>query len=185
MIKIPKSKPIPMNNQTIDDMQSMNSDVNDPNTMIGDMQQPQINDGTIGNEEGFDAGVEADKETDPKKYIQQLSGKLSQELRSYNQDQNTPDTDLNKYVAGMVIPQATKAMTNDDKKDVIDKINKGVTDDDMDDETAQMESTINLDNIINEIIGSVINQEIDDGNRKEKKITNKKVTNKNPFISNR
>ena len=47
-----------------------------------------------------------------------------------------------------------------------------------------MESKFNLDNIINEIIGSIVNGD-DNENRDEKKITNKKITNKNPFVSNR
>lgn len=140
---------------------------------------------------------EMGEENDPKKEIQQLSGKLSQELRNYNNDQQTPDTDLNKYVAGMVIPQATKVMTSDEKAEVINKIKKGMTDDDLETDGSNedmggnegmdipMESKFNLDNIINEIIGSIVNGDNEDNNREEKKITNKKITNKNPFVSNR
>lgn len=140
---------------------------------------------------------EMGEENDPKKEIQQLSGKLSQELRNYNNDQQTPDTDLNKYVAGMVIPQATKVMTSDEKAEVINKIKKGMTDDDLETDGSNeymggnesmdmpMESKFNLDNIINEIIGSIVNGDNEDKNREEKKITNKKITNKNPFVSNR
>ena len=47
-----------------------------------------------------------------------------------------------------------------------------------------MESKFNLDNIINEIIGSIVNGD-EKENREENKITNKRVTNKNPFVSNR
>ena len=36
----------------------------------------------------FDPGVEADEEQDPKKFIQQLTGKLSQSLRKYNENIN-------------------------------------------------------------------------------------------------
>lgn len=71
----------------------------------------------------FDAGVEADEESDPKKYIQQLTGKLSQSLRDYNSSLGTPDSDLNKYVAGMIIKQAAKGMDKEDKRGIIDKIN--------------------------------------------------------------
>ena len=35
--------------------------------------------------------------------------------------QEAQDTDLNKYVAGMIIPQATKVMTDQDKNEVINK----------------------------------------------------------------
>ena len=162
---------------------------NDP--MMGDepmgdgMEEPMMDD-------------DMENENDPKKEIQKLSGKLSQELRNYNNDQQTPDTDLNKYVAGMIIPQATKSMTSDEKAEVINKIKKGMTDDDLDTDNSMddmggdnsmgdempMESKHNLDSIINEIIGSLINGD-EKENREEKKITNKRVTNKNPFVSNR
>lgn len=153
-----------------------------------------------GMEEPMPMDDEMGEENDPKKEIQKLSGKLSQELRNYNNDQETPDTDLNKYVAGMVIPQATKSMTSDEKAEVINKIKKGMTDDDLETDDSMggmddmggnegmnmpMESKFNLDNIINEIIGSVLNQDDENKNREEKKVTNKKVTNKNPFVSNR
>lgn len=174
---------MPMDNPMMDDEMSMGGQ--DP--MIGG-EQPmdnQMMDGEMG------------EENDPKKEIQQLSGKLSQELRNYNNDQQTPDTDLNKYVAGMVIPQATKVMTSDEKAEVINKIKKGMTDDDLETDGSNeymggnesmdmpMESKFNLDNIINEIIGSIVNGDNEDKNREEKKITNKKITNKNPFVSNR
>ena len=160
---------------------------NDP--IGGDMEDPMMDDEMGG------------EENDPKKEIQKLSGQLSQKLRSYNDEQEKPDTDLNKYVAGMVIPQATKSMTSDEKAEVINKIKKGMTDDDLETDDSMegmddmggddnsmgdmpMESKHNLDNIINEIIGSLINGD-EKENREEKKITNKRVTNKNPFVSNR
>ena len=71
----------------------------------------------------FDAGVEADEETDPKKYIQQLTGKLSQTLNSYNNENGEPDTELGKYVLGMLVKQGTKGMDEKDKKEIIKKIN--------------------------------------------------------------
>lgn len=71
----------------------------------------------------FDAGVEADEETDPKKYIQQLTGKLSQTLNSYNNENGEPDTELGKYVLGMLVKQGTKGMDDKDRKEIIKKIN--------------------------------------------------------------
>lgn len=71
----------------------------------------------------FDAGVEADEETEPKKYIQQLTGKLSQSLNSYNNENGEPDTELGKYVLGMLVKQGTKGMDEKDKKEIIKKIN--------------------------------------------------------------
>ena len=139
--------------------------------MGGDMEDPMMDDEMGG------------EENDPKKEIQKLSGQLSQKLRTYNDEQQSPDTDLNKYVAGMVITQATKSMTSDEKAEVINKIKKGMTDDDLETDDSMegmddmggdnsmddmpMESKFNLDNIINEIVGSILNQE-DDKNREEK-----------------
>lgn len=71
----------------------------------------------------FDAGVEADEETDPKTYIQQLTGKLSQTLNTYNNENGEPDVELGKYVLGMLIKQGVKGMDDKDKKDIIKKIN--------------------------------------------------------------
>lgn len=79
----------------------------------------------------FDAGVEADEETDPKKYIQQLTGKLSQSLNSYNNENGEPDTELGKYVLGMLVKQGTKGMDDKDKKEIIKKINSSSDDEDM------------------------------------------------------
>lgn len=88
----------------------------------GDMGEPNEFDSN------FDAGVEADEESDPKKYIQQLTGKLSQKLNSYNKENNDPD--LSKYVAGMIVSQAVKNLDDDDKNEVIDKIKNGDAEDD-------------------------------------------------------
>ena len=70
----------------------------------------------------FDPGVDADEEQDPKKFIQQLSGKLSQSLRKYNENNGQPDADLNKYVAGMITKQAMEGLSQDDANEIIDKI---------------------------------------------------------------
>ena len=73
----------------------------------------------------FDAGVDADENSDPKKYIQQLTGKLSQSLRKYNENLPKPETDLCKYVAGMILKQTTEGLTDSEKKEIIDKVNGG------------------------------------------------------------
>lgn len=71
----------------------------------------------------FDAGVEANEETDPKKYIQQLTGKLSQSLRKYSENLPQPDADLNKYVAGMIVKQCVDGLNPEDAQDILDKVN--------------------------------------------------------------
>lgn len=73
----------------------------------------------------FDAGVEADENADPKKYIQQLTGKLSQSLRNYNDGQPQADADLNKYVAGMIIKQAIDGLSPEDVQEVLGKVKSG------------------------------------------------------------
>ena len=89
----------------------------------GSMQQPPMNDGMNSQfDTNFDAGVEASEEDDPKKYIQQLTGKLSQTLRKYNENNGQPDVDLNKYVAGMVVKQAMEGLSQDDADEIIDKV---------------------------------------------------------------
>lgn len=75
----------------------------------------------------FDAGVEADEETDPKHYIQQLTGKLSQSLNSFNNEQG-PDAGLSKYVASMIISAACKNLDEKAKKELIEKINSASSD---------------------------------------------------------
>lgn len=70
----------------------------------------------------FDAGVEANEEEDPKKYIQQLTGKLSQSLRKYNDGNQQPDVDLNKYVVGMIAKQGVKGLSPEDTEEILDKI---------------------------------------------------------------
>lgn len=103
-----------------------------PQNMGGDMtsqydnieKQPTDN-GKFGQSQfdtNFDPGVEADEETDPKRFIQQLTGKLSQSLRKYNDDNGRPDVDLDKYVAGMVVSQAIKGLSQDDVDEILDKI---------------------------------------------------------------
>ena len=91
------------------------------------MDDPSMMGGDMGNgsefDTNFDAGVDADEDTDPKKYIQQLTGKLSQSLRKYNSSLPQPETDLCKYVAGMILKQTTEGLTDGDKKEIIDKVN--------------------------------------------------------------
>ena len=71
----------------------------------------------------FDAGVEADEDTDPEKYIQQLSGKLGTTLRKYTEDKGQPDFDLEKFAINSVISAThTAEMDEEDQKDIIKKV---------------------------------------------------------------
>lgn len=159
--------------------------MSEPTAMDGEMNQQVGGDIDAENGDGgFNADVEADMDSDPKKYLQQLTGKLSQELRNYNNEQPNQDTELNKYIAGMIIPQAAKSMTDDDKSDVIKKIKQGVTDDDGElENNMETESLSKRDKLVNEIVNSVLGNEKKDEKRFEKKTTN--VKKNNPFVSNR
>jgi hypothetical protein len=72
----------------------------------------------------FDPEIGVD-ENNGKKYNQRLVGKLSQTLRDYNGEQQEPDSDLNKYVLSMVISATKDALTPEDKKDAIKKLENG------------------------------------------------------------
>jgi hypothetical protein len=61
---------------------------------MGDMPAEEPANDMSFEKEPFDAGVEADEETDPKKFIEQLSGKLGQSLRQYTKEQGQPDFEL-------------------------------------------------------------------------------------------
>ena len=115
--------------------QPFNANGNSPESPMDDdpnMNGPSDNSNMGGEfDSNFDAGIDADEDADPKKYIQQLTGKLSQKLRSFNQEEQ--DSDLNKYVLGMIAAQAGKGLDDEDKKDVIAKLqNPDTVDDNMD-----------------------------------------------------
>jgi len=86
-------------------------------------------------DEPFDAGVEADENTDPEKYIEQLSGKLGQSLRDYTEEQGQPNFDLEKFAINSVISAThTSKMDEEDKDDIIKKINTSGSDENGSDE---------------------------------------------------
>lgn len=118
--------------------ENMSSQISDD-----DIQQNQF-------DTNFDAGVEADEETDPKRYIQQLAGKLSQSLRSYNSELPSPDVDLSKYVMGMVNKQALKGMNDADVKDVLSKIKSDEDNNDDTDINDNSDASVNSENDNNE-----------------------------------
>lgn len=104
----------------------------------------------------FDAGLDVNEEDDPKRYIQQLTGKLSQCLRNYNNDLPSPDIDLNKYVVGMINKQALKGLKDNDVKDILSKIKSDETDDDNENDDMQEENfqRENIDEIYQDVISS-------------------------------
>lgn len=85
-----------------------------------DTQQPPMEENPFGG--NFDAGVEADEDTDPENYIQQLTGKLTQVMRDYSKQEGNNSQELDKYVLGMIIKQCVKSMDESDRKGIIKKI---------------------------------------------------------------
>lgn len=83
-------------------------------------------------DEPFDAGVEADEDSDPEKYIQQLAGKLGQSLRKYSDNNGQPDFDLEKFAINSIISAThTAEMDAGDQKDIINKIKSSGKEDDI------------------------------------------------------
>lgn len=74
--------------------------------------------------EKFDAGIDVDEDADPKNYIEKLTGKLAQKLRSYNETQK--DSDLNKFVINSIIPASIPSMDKEDTNDVIKKVEDNI-----------------------------------------------------------
>ncbi len=73
-------------------------------------------------DEPFDAGVDADEENDPKKFIQQLTGKLGQSLRNYTNKVGL-DLELEKFAINSLISAThTSEMDEEDQEDIIDKV---------------------------------------------------------------
>lgn len=90
--------------------------------------------------EPFDAGIDVDEESDPKKFIEKLSGKIGQSLRDYTKKQGQPDFELEKFaINSLVSATHTSEMDEEDRNDIIKKINKAGEDDsenpDMDDDS--------------------------------------------------
>lgn len=80
--------------------------------------------------EPFDAGIDVDEESDPKKFIEKLSGKIGQSLRDYTEKQGQPDFELEKFAINSLISAThTAEMDEKDKNDIIKKINKAGEDD--------------------------------------------------------
>ena len=116
---------------------------------FGDDSESNSNDKPF-NDEPFDAGVEADEKTDPKKFIEQLTGKLGQSLRKYNENQGQPDFELEKFALNSLISAThTAEMPEEDRDDIIKKINtSGKKDENNDNEPSDNESENELDSDI-------------------------------------
>lgn len=183
-----------------DDMGGAMPPIDDPNALG---QDPSMMGGDMGDgsefDTNFDAGVDADENTDPKKYIQQLTGKLSQSLRKYNGNLPQPEADLCKYVAGMILKQTTEGLTDSDKKEIVDKVNGGGNSDNEDfgDDTPPMDGndpnmgdgeqpmmeSINHRKLVNEIFQELTQKREDSRNSIRPREVNNIGFRKKPFTA--
>lgn len=108
-----------------------------------DTTQPQApSDDKPFDDEPFDAGVEADETTDPKKFIEQLTGKLGQSLRKYNEEQGQPDFELEKFAINSLLSAThTSEMDEEDKNDIIKKVNTAGNDESQDSDMGDKDNT--------------------------------------------
>jgi len=109
-----------------------------------EMPEAPANDNPF-DKEPFDAGVDVDEESDPKKFIEKLSGKIGQSLRDYTKTQGQPDFELEKFaINSLVSATHTSEMDENDRDDIIKKINTAGENDtenpDMDDDNNDADS---------------------------------------------
>ena len=166
--------------------------------------QPPMNEPPMGMEEenpydtNFDPGVEANEEEDPKHFIEQLSGKLSQSLRSYQEGLPKPDAETAKYAAGMVLKAAIEGLSQKDVKDILNKLDDEENefaddgdDENFEDEMPNMEGDEKMEfdglenkkyynSMIDEIVQNIIQP------NKEEPLQKRNTNNsyrKNPFVA--
>ncbi len=86
----------------------------------------------IFNDEKFDAGVDVNEEEDPKKYLEKLTGKLAQTLRTYSKDEGA-DYELEKYILNSIISAThTSQMEPEDQQKIIKKVEEAGSPDEAD-----------------------------------------------------
>lgn len=167
---------------------SMQGDGGIPDDMGDDGSMPEDDGGDMPEDNGdgssqfdtnFDAGVEADEDEDPKKYIQQLTGKLSQSIRKYNKSQAVPDADLSKYVVGMIAKQATQGLSDDEVNKVLKKVTNAKDKNDDEGESANesiQRRNRKIDEIFNELVGDQEDTEKPVDKKQRKSFTKKPFT---------
>ena len=125
--------------------------------------------------------------------VRKYAGELSQALNDYNEENPNDDGKLNKYAINMIAAQVADSLSDKDKRNVIKKL-KGNADDMSDDSIPQddMEQDApmggnNQMNLGESLVSEIVNEIGDERKRKrhEKRITNKEVTKRNPFVSKR
>ena len=98
-----------------------------------------------------------------------------QSLRKYQQEQPTPDADLDKYVAGMILKQTTDGLDDKDVDEILGKMK----DDEGQDTNESLDREDTLNELFQELTGS------DDDEIGMTKIKNDNSYRKSPFIAPR
>ena len=131
-------------------------------------EQPSSDDKPF-DDEPFDAGLEADEESDPKKFIEQLTGKLGQSLRKYNDAQGQPDFDLEKFAINSLLSAThTSEMDANDQGDIIKKVKTAGNSDNDDSNDSDGEVSDELDDMGGEI--DDLGDEIDDFDEEDSEV---------------
>ena len=105
-------------------------------------------------DEPFDAGVEADEKSDPKKFIEQLTGKLGQSLRKYTEEQGQPDFELEKFAINSLLSAThTSKMDAEDQDDIIKKVKEAGENEDSGDDSQDTNVDANNDTPDNANLG--------------------------------
>ena len=132
-------------------------------------------------------------ENGPGADVKKYSGELSQALNTYNEENPSDEEKINKYAVNMIAAQVADYLSDKDKRSVIKKLQGKGDDDDVSDEMSsdeqpmpnEQQPTPQMENrIIKEITDELLNGR-KPTKRDEKYVTNKKVTKRNPFVSNR
>lgn len=121
--------------------------------------------------------------------VRKYAGELSQALNDYNEENPSDEGKLNKYAINMIAAQVADSLSDKDKRGVIKKLNGNA--DDMSDDSMPQDDVMNNggnqmglgESIVSEIVGELDKERR--VKRNEKRITNKGVTRRNPFVGNR
>ena len=173
---MPPSNPMPSPNMD-DVMMGNEGGFND--------QEPPMNndDDLMGDNEGS-MEMGGDEENSPKNEIQKLTGKLSQKLNDYI-TKNQNDSELSKYVINMIAKQASKNLSDEDKSEVIDKIENGDESYDFEPNDMQSDDGLNSDALGDDmppIKNESINEPMKGNDNSEREIKQKnKLNKKSPF----
>lgn len=166
--------------------------MNEPMDMGDEGMDSPMDGGGQSFDHNFDAGIDTDEDEDPKKYIQQLTGKLSQSLNKYNDSLPEADNELCKYVASMIIKASVKNADEKTVKEIYKKLkdDAGSADEDSeepdtvedgetpDENDMPMESKKYVNNLVSEVCREVLKQKSD-----IETMVNDKSYKKKPFMS--